>query len=43
MERQQREREAAAAARDVKGSEVDQLRQELTHLRARLHAQGVNV
>jgi hypothetical protein len=38
MEREARERREAAAVRPVEGAELDQLRQEVTHLRAQLHA-----
>jgi hypothetical protein len=38
MERQQRERAEAAAARDVTGSELDALKAEVLHLRSQLHA-----
>jgi hypothetical protein len=43
MERQQRERAEAAAGRDVRGAEVDELRREVTHLKSLLHAAGVRV
>jgi hypothetical protein len=41
MERQARERAEAAAARQVEGAELDQLRQEVTQLRSLLHAHGI--
>jgi hypothetical protein len=41
MERQARERAEAAAARQVEGAELDQLRQEVTQLRSLLAAHGI--
>jgi hypothetical protein len=38
MRREQAERKAAEAARDVRGSELDELKAEVLHLRAELHA-----
>jgi hypothetical protein len=41
MRRRHAERKAAEAARQVQGSELDALRQEVTHLKALLAARGV--
>jgi hypothetical protein len=41
MEREQRERAEAQAVRQVQGSELDELRQEVTHLKSLLAARGV--